>query len=375
MSVPFVDVANLYGECREELLAAFTRVLDSGAFVAGAEVAAFEEEFAASYGAQHALAVSNGTNALHLALLAAGVGPRDEVILPANTFIATAEAVTMAGARPIFADIEPGGFNLDPASVAERVTSRTRAIIAVHLYGRVANMPALHRIARQHGIPLIEDACQAHGAYLHGKPAGTIGDIGCLSFYPTKNLGTVGEGGMVLTGDAAFASRIARLRDHGQSARHVHLEPGFNYRMPELQAAALRVLLPHLAEWNRHRQIIANHYDVSLEDAGVVTPDPGPPGAHVYHLYVVRAPGRPGLQRYLAERGINTAIHYPTAIHQQPAYAGLHSGPLPRTEAAVAEILSLPMHPRLTMHDVREVTSAIRDYFASAQDHMEVLTR
>lgn len=375
MSIPFVAVANLYGDCRAELLGAFTRVLDSGSFVQAAEVATFEEEFAASYGARHALAVSNGTSALHLALLAAEVGPGDEVILPANTFIATAEAVTMAGARPVFADIEPGGFNIDPQSVAERITARTRAIIAVHLYGRVANMPALASLARAHGIRLIEDACQAHGARLGGKPAGAIGDIGCLSFYPTKNLGTVGEGGMVLTADSDIARRVARLRDHGQSARHIHLEPGFNYRMPELQAAALRVLLPHLDDWNRTRQIAANHYDAALEDSGVGIPEAGPPGAHVYHLYVVRAQNRTALQAYLAGHGISTAIHYPTAIHQQPAYAALYTEPLPRTEAAVAEILSLPMHPHLSLRDVREVASAIRDYFASTQDNVEVLTR
>jgi dTDP-4-amino-4,6-dideoxygalactose transaminase len=360
--VPFVDVRALYGECRNELIEAFTRVLDSGAYVAGREVSAFEDEFKAAYPARHALAVSNGTAALHLALLAIGAGPGDEVILPANTFIATAEAISMTGARPVFADIESDGFNIDPASVARCVTPRTKAIVAVHLYGRVANLPELSRIARANRISLIEDACQAHGAILQGRPAGTIGDIGCLSFYPTKNLGTVGEGGMVLTANASIAARVASLRDHGQTSRHVHAEPGYNYRMPELQAAALRVLLPHLNEWNERRRFAALAYNNGLANAGVELPAPGDPRSHVYHLYVVRSTQRDELQRLLAARGIGTAIHYPTPIHRQPAYADADPDAcLRRTETAVAEILSLPMHPRLTPADVAEVCCAVRE--------------
>ncbi len=363
MSVPFVDVSGLFGECRDEILAGFARVLDSGAFIQGHEVSAFEAEFAASYGANHAVAVNSGTSALHLAFIAAGVGPGDEVILPANTFIATAEAVSMAGARPVFADIEEGGFNIDPAGVVERISPRTRAIVAVHLYGRVAQMRELSRIARTNGIALIEDACQAHGATFDGQPAGTIGDIGCLSFYPTKNLGTVGEGGMVLTADESIARRVARLRDHGQEMRHMHVEPGFNYRMPELQAAALRTLLPHLQGWNRQRQEIARLYGDALVGTGVGIPDPGRAGSHVYHLYVVRSTRRDALQRFLAERSIGTAVHYPTAIHRQPAYAAsANASVLPRTDAAVEEILSLPMHPGMKPDDVREVSSAIHEF-------------
>lgn len=364
MSVPFVDMARLHSSTKVALLQAFERVLDSGAFVQGGEVAALEQEFAAQYGAGHALAVNSGTAALHLALQACGVCPGDEVITVANTFIATAEAVTLVGATPVFVDIEDGGFNIDPAEVERHITPRTRAILVVHLYGKVARMRELKALADTHGLKLIEDACQAHGAQLDDEPAGLIGDAGCLSFYPTKNVGTVGEGGMVLTNDDAIAARVASLRNHGQLERHNHVEPGYNYRLPELQAAALRVLLPHLDEWNEGRIRAAAWYREGLARSSVALPEPGGEGEHVYHLYVVRHPRRDALQQFLAERGIATAIHYPVAIHLQPAYAneGRLPGSLPRTEQAVAEILSLPMHPHITRSEVDSVCAAIHEF-------------
>lgn len=364
MKVPFVDMARLHEETRDEMLAAFARVLDSGAFVQGHEVVTFEEEFRTSYGVAHALAVSNGTAALHLALLACGVGPGDEVITVSNTFIATVEAISMAGATPVFADIDPETMNIDPREALRQITPRTKAVIAVHLYGRVAPMAELRAICDQRGLALIEDACQAHGAELDGRRAGTIGDIGCLSFYPTKNLGTVGEGGMVLTNDAARAARMSSLRNHGQTDRHVHTEPGFNYRMPELQAAALRVLLPHLAEWNQSRIRAARRYATLLGLADVRTPALSADGGHVYHLYVIQSDERTRLQRFLQERGVASAVHYPTPIHLQPAYRSdrFPIGSLPHTERAVAEILSLPMHPHITDAEVAAVCDAIAEF-------------
>ncbi|MGE5597690.1 MAG: DegT/DnrJ/EryC1/StrS family aminotransferase, partial [Hyphomicrobiales bacterium] len=244
---------------------------------------------------------------------------------------------------------------------------KTRAIIVVHLYGRVADMPRLAAIAREHNLKLIEDACQAHGAVQDGKRAGTIGDVGCLSFYPTKNVGTVGEGGMVLTSNDAIAERVASLRNHGQRERHHHVEPGYNYRMPELQAAALRALIPHLEEWNGGRVRAAGWYREGLAGTSVAVPAAGPAGEHVYHLYVVRSTRRDELQRFLGERGIGTAIHYPVPIHLQPAYASERHGPgsLPRTEEAVDDILSLPMHPNITREEVGAVCAAIREFDAT----------
>ena len=364
MNVPFVDLGRLHAELREDILASFERVLDSSSYVQGSEVQTFEGDFAAQYGSAHAAAVSNGTAALHLALQACGIGPGAEVITVANTFIATAEAITLSGATPVFADIAPGSFLIDPDDVERKITPRTRAIIAVHLYGEMADMKRLGTIARTHSLKLIEDACQAHGASFAGRFAGTIGDAGCLSFYPTKNLGAVGEGGMVLTQHAATAARVRSLRDHGQAGRHVHIEPGYNYRMPELQAAALRVCLPHLAEWNNLRTTAAALYRDGLMTSSVSAPPRSAPRHHVYHLYVIRTQARETLAPFLASRGIATAVHYPTPIHLQPAYASFGGGPgsLPETERAVAEILSLPMHPSITPAEVTAVCDAIHAF-------------
>lgn len=372
VKVPFVDMGRLHGPLRQELLTAFARVLDSGGYVQGTEVEAFEAACRDQYGAGaaplHAIAVNSGTAALHLALEANGIGPGDTVITVANTFIATAEAITLAGATPVFADIEENGFNIDPADAERRITPRTRAIIAVHLYGQVADMGHLAEVCHRNNLLLIEDACQAHGAMLDGRAAGTIGDIGCLSFYPTKNVGTIGEGGMVLTANSEVAKRVRSLRDHGQGRRHEHLVPGYNYRMPELQAAALRVLTPHLDAWNEARAAAADWYAAGLAGLPVELPAPATVGDHVYHLYVIRALERDALQSSLAVQGIQTAIHYPTPIHLQPAYREYAGGPgsLPRTEAAVAEILSLPFHPNIRRDEVDTVCEAIRHFYRDA---------
>lgn len=361
--IPFVDMARLHAPLRGQFLDAFARVLDSGGYVQGAEVKAFESEFAHATGATHALAVSNGTAALHLTLLAMGIGPGDEVITVANTFIATAEAISAVGATPVFADIESGGFNVDPADIEHRITARTKAIIVVHLYGELADMDAVIAIARRHGLRVIEDACQAHGAERNGRQAGTFADAGCFSFYPTKNLGAVGEGGMVVTADRALADTVARLRDHGQAAKHNHVEPAFNYRMSELQAAALRVALPHLATWNENRREAARAYMAALAGSGVVLPR-WEPSSHAYHLFVVRSRDREALKAHLADQGIASAVHYPVPIHLQPAYAslGLRAGDLPGTEAAVDQILSLPFHPHISPEEIARVAQAVRSF-------------
>ncbi|HWO94582.1 MAG TPA: DegT/DnrJ/EryC1/StrS family aminotransferase [Dehalococcoidia bacterium] len=369
MSVPFVDLGRLHREHRTALLAAFARVLDSGHFVQGQEVEAFEQQFAHACGAPYAVAVSNGTAALHLALLARGIRPGDEVITVANTFVATAEAIVQAGARPVFADIDPETMNIDPAEVERRITPRTTAIVAVHLYGRVAQMDALLDIARRYHLALIEDACQAHGASFNGRPAGTIGDAGCFSFYPTKNLGGIGEGGMILTADRHIALRAASLRDHGQSVRYHHAALGYNYRMSELQAAALSVLLPELYRWNARRSMAAERYAARLAGADLVLPSVEKRDNHVYHLYVVRSHQRNELRSHLAERGIQTAVHYPIPIHLQPAFADYSEGPdsLPHTEAATSKILSLPMHPTIAAEEVDAVCDAILDFDSSLE--------
>lgn len=367
MTVPFVDLPRLLQPIREDLIDALTRVLDSGVFVQGPEGDALERELCDAWGVSHALAVNSGTAALHLALAACGVGPGDEVVTVANTFIATAEAISQTGAQPVFADIVEGGYCLDPVAFERAITPRTRAVVPVHLYGEVADMDAILAIARKHGLFVVEDACQAHGARRNGRLSGTFGDAGCFSFYPTKNLGTVGEGGLVVTNNAHVAERVMALRNHGQRERHRHVVAGYNDRLPELQAAALRLLLPRLPEWNAARVELAGLYGRALASSEVSLPRTPGDGSHVYHLYVVRSKERDALQACLRERGIATAVHYPTPIHLQPAYLGVGggAGSLPRTEAAVREILSLPMHPGMTEREVLAVAGAVRDFAAN----------
>lgn len=363
--VPFVDLRAQYTTIEAELRAAVLRVLDSLEYVQGPEVAAFEEEFAAACGTSQAVAVNNGTSALHLALLALGVGNGDEVITVSHTFIATAEAISACGAVAVFIDIDPRTYLMDPALLEAAITPRTKAIIPVHLYGQIADMDAILSVAKRHGLPVLEDACQAHRAIYKGRLAGSMGVAGCFSFYPSKNLGTIGEGGAVVTNDEALAARMRMLRDHGQSRRYYHDEVGYNYRMAALQAAALRIKLPYLDTWNAARRTHAQHYAELLAGLPVITPETAPHGEPVYHLYVIRAADREDLRRHLAAQGVGTGIHYPVPIHLQRAYTG-GSAILPVTEQVASEILSLPMYAELTNHQIEAVARRIGEWSDSS---------
>jgi dTDP-4-amino-4,6-dideoxygalactose transaminase len=350
-----------------DLLNAASRVLASGHFVLGAEVEAFERDFAAYCGTRHAVSVSTGTAALHLALLAAGIGPGDEVITTSTTFVATVAAIIYTGAMPVLVDIDPERLTLDPAEVLAAITPQTRAILPVHLHGSMADMDAIQVIARRHGLAVIEDACQAHGAEHDGRRAGSIGDLGCFSFYPGKNLGACGEGGAVVTNDAALATKIRQLRDWGQETRYLHVAKGYNYRLDALQAAFLSVKLPYLEEWTEARRRHAERYDRGVASLGLAPP-PRPDGVrHVQHVYALRTSQRDRVRETLAERGIATGIHYPTPVHLQPAYAdlGYRRGTLPHAEQYAAETFSLPMHPGLDNDVIDRIVDALGDALAA----------
>jgi dTDP-4-amino-4,6-dideoxygalactose transaminase/acetyltransferase-like isoleucine patch superfamily enzyme len=359
--VPFVDLKGQYQAIRPEILDALNRVLDSGAYVLGDEVAAFEREFAAYSGAKFGVAVNSGTSALHLALLAAGIGPGDEVITVPFTFVATVAAILYAGARPVLVDIDPRSLTLDVAQLERAIGSRTRAIIPVHLYGQPADMDPILAIARRHDLVVIEDAAQAHGAEYKGRRAGSLGDVGCFSFYPGKNLGAYGEGGLVLTGNPEYARTIRMLRDWGQEQKYHHVLKGYNYRMEGFQGAILRVKLRHLETWTEARRAHAARYDRLLASANVTLPIPTADTRHVYHVYAVRSDRRDELQRELQAARIQTGIHYPIPVHLQPAYADLGYGPgaFPESERAAGEVLSLPMYPELTPEQQATVVAAI----------------
>lgn len=361
--VPFVDIARQHERMDGRLEAAFRRVLEHGAFTLGPEVEEFEREFAAFVGARDAVGVSTGTDALHLALRALGVGPGDEVITATNTFAATAEAILMAGARPVFVDIDPETYLMDLDGVEAAITRRTRAIVPVHLYGQCVDMVRVREIADVSGLRVIEDACQAHGASRGGIRAGQAGDAACFSFYPSKNLGAIGDGGMVVTGDAGVAASIRLLRNHGEDASRLHTVPGYCNRLHALQAAFLREKLPYLEEWNRSRQRAAAAYRETLEDADVVLPTAAVGAEHVFHLYVVRVQERDRVRAELAERGVQAAIHYAVPLHLEPAFAplGYAEGDFPHAEKAAAEILSLPMFPYLTEGEIALVGAALRE--------------
>jgi dTDP-3-amino-3,4,6-trideoxy-alpha-D-glucose transaminase len=359
--IPFNQPRGAHTELAAELDAAIRRVLDSGWYILGREVEAFEAEFAAYHGVKHAVGAANGTDAIELALRAAHIGAGDEVITVSHTAAATVCAVERAGAKPVLVDIDAQTYTIDPAAAEAAITPRTRAIIPVHLYGQPADMPALAEIAARHQLLLIEDCAQAHGARLNGRLVGTWGQMAAFSFYPTKNLGAVGDGGAILTNDDAYAQRLRRLRNYGQTSRYDHAERGINSRLDELQAAVLRVKLPHLDAHNARRRQIARRYDAALAD--VVTTPPQCPGAEsVYHLYVVRHPARDTLKTELAAAGIGTLIHYPTSVHLQPAYRdlGFPRGSLPVTEQIIAEILSLPLYVGLSDADAERVIDAVR---------------
>ena len=358
--IPLVDLKAQYQFLKPEIAAAIELVLDSGQFVLGDQVAAFEQEFAHYVGAAEGIGVNTGTSALHLALLAAGVGPGDEVITVPFTFVATVAAIDYTGARAVFVDIDPVNYTMDVTQLERAVTPRTKAIVPVHLYGHSADMDPILEVARRHGLVVIEDACQAHGAEYKNHRVGSIGLMGCFSFYPGKNLGACGEGGMVVTNDPECAKKVRMLRDWGQDRKYHHVLKGFNYRMEGLQGSILRVKLRHLDGWTEARRTHARGYDSLLADAGLVTPTESPWARHVYHVYAVRTRERDALQRTLHANGVQTGIHYPVPVHLQPAYAdlGYQAGQFPHAERAADEVLSLPMFPELSRTQ-REMVGAV----------------
>lgn len=362
-TVPFVDLKRQHRAIGRALREAYDRVLDQDGYTLGGEVEAFESEFADSVGTEHAIGVASGTDALHLTLRACGIGSGDEVLLPANTFAATAEAIVMCGARPVFVDCERGSYLIDLDRAEDAVTPSTRAIVPVHLYGQCVDMRRVGEMAQRHGLRVIEDACQAHGASRSGLGAGSAGDAGCFSFYPSKNLGALGDGGMVTTSDPGIAGRVRSLRNHGEGAKRLHTESGYCSRLHGLQAAFLRAKLPMLAEWNEMRAEGASAYREYLSDSGCVLPEEIPDGRHVYHLFVVQVADRDGVRARLAERGIQTGIHYALPLHLEPAFEayGPDKGALPVAEAACSRILSLPMFPYLVDEEVRMVADALKD--------------
>jgi len=361
VKIPYLDLKAQYRSIKPEIDAALERVFDSGQFALGPEVAAFEQDFAKYCGTSECIALNSGTSALHLALLAAGVGRGAEVVTVPFTFVASVAAVEYAGAKPVLVDIDPRSFTMDPAAIEKAITSRTKAILPVHLYGQPADMDPIMEIARLHGLVVIEDAAQAHGAKYKGKPVGSLGDLACFSFYPGKNLGAYGEGGAVTTNNVELARTVRMLRDWGQDRKYHHVLRGFNYRMEGFQGAVLGVKLRHLEAWTEARRRIAEHYHQLLANSDVETPQEMPWAHHVYHVYTLRTEDRDGMQSALAEQGIQTGIHYPIPVHLQPAYADLDygTGSFPRAEAAAKQVLSLPLYPELSDKAVTEVAAAV----------------
>lgn len=358
--IPIVDLKAQYYSIKDEIDRAIAGVLESSQFILGKEVAAFEAEFASYCGAAHAIGVNSGTSALHLALLASGVGPGDDVITVPFTFVASVAAILYTGARPVFVDIDADSYTIDVTQAAAAVTPHTKAILPVHLYGQPADMDPLLAMAGQHGLVVIEDAAQAHGAEYRGRRAGGIGDIGCFSFYPTKNLGAFGEAGAVVTNNPAHAHRIRMLRDWGTKKKYEHLLKGYNYRMEGFQGAILRVKLRHLEQWIEARRAHAAEYSRLLAGAGVRLPREMPFARHVYNSYTVSSEHRDQVQAQLQAAGVQTAIHYPIPAHLQPAYADLGYGPgsFPVSERAARQVLSLPMYPELTDRQIASVADA-----------------
>ena len=365
MQVPMLDLRAQYASIKEEILPAMAAVCDSQQLCLGPAVELFERQIAQYCGCRHAIGVSSGSDALLAALMATGVGSGDEVITTPFTFFATAGAVARLCARPVFADVDPETFNIDPAQIASKVTRKTKAIIPVHLFGQVAEMKPVLTLAKKHGLHVIEDAAQSIGATQDGVRCGTIGQIGCFSFYPTKNLGGFGDGGLITTDDEALAARLRVIRDHGQNPRyHYHLIGG-NFRLDGLQGAVLSVKLRYLDQWNRRRQDNAGLYDRLLAGSPVKTPRVERNNVSVYHQYTILAPQRDGLQRYLADHGVGSAIFYPKPLHLQPcfAYLGYKAGDFPVTERACQEVLSLPIHPELTDQQIEYVADTIRSFY------------
>jgi dTDP-4-amino-4,6-dideoxygalactose transaminase len=347
--IPLVDLKAQYASIKDEVSVAIQGVLDSCQFTLGSEVSAFENEFAVYSRARHAIGVNSGTSALHLALLAAGVGPGDEVITVPFTFVATAAAIHYTGATPVYVDIDPKTFNMDPAKLEAAITTKTRAVVPVHLYGQPADMDPIAKIARERGLIVIEDAAQAHGAEYKGRRVGSLGDMACFSFYPGKNLGAYGEAGLVTTNNPEYAKTIRMLRDWGAEQKYHHVFKGYNYRMEAIQGAVLRVKMRHIEKWTESRRNIARRYDQAFAGSGIKAPQPSDINRHVYHVYAIRSATRARWQKELATSGIQTGIHYPFPVHLQPAYADARwsRGDFPHSEKAAEETLSLPIYPEL----------------------------
>ncbi len=359
--IPLLDLKAQYRSIQKEIREAIDRVLESSQFVLGNEVAAFEEEFAAYCGAKHGIAMNSGTSALHLAMLAAGVGAGDEVITVPFTFVASVAAITYTGARPVFVDIDAKSYTMNSAQIERAITKNTKAILPVHLYGQPADMDAILEVARRHKLVVIEDAAQAHGAKYRGKRVGVIGELGCFSFYPSKNLGAYGEGGMVVTNNSEYARQLKMLRSWGEEKRYYHEIRGFNARMEGFQGAILRVKLRYLEKWNEARRAHAARYNELLRGSGVQTPKEVEYAEHVYHVYAIRTQRRDAVQKALADSGIQSATHYPEPVHLMKPYADLkyHAGDFPESEQMAKEELSIPMYPELSEEDMARVSSVI----------------
>jgi dTDP-4-amino-4,6-dideoxygalactose transaminase len=372
LKVPFLDMQARLRPIREELIASYERILDSGIFVMGPEARALEEEIAARCGVQYGVAVANGTAALQLALMALDIGPGDEVITVSNTFIATVEAISAVGATPVLIDHEPDTYLMDVSRLAAAITPRTRAIIPVHLYGLMCDMDAINALARRHGIAVIEDACQAIGATYHGAPAGGMSDAGCFSFYPGKNIGSTGEGGMLVTNRPDIAEKARLLRSHGEARRYYSAVPGWNLRLSEVLAAAVRIQLRYLDAWSEGRRRVASWYAEALRGLPLQLPCTPAGREHVYHLYVVQVDERDAVKAALEARGIGTSIHYPVPVHRQDAYASLSmaAGSLPVTEAAAPRLLSLPMFPEMTREQVQYVAGSLTEVLEAVRQHV-----
>ena len=367
MNIPLIDLSIQHRSLRAEISSAIEGVLDRGDFILGQDVGKLEEEFAAYCGTKYAVGVDNGLSALELSLRAFGIGEGDEVIVPAHTFTASAAAVSFAGAKPVFVDVDPQTFGIDVEKIEVAITPHTKAILPVHLYGLPADMDSILAIAEKHNLVVVEDACQAHGAMYKGKRTGSLGDAAGFSFYPTKNLGACGDAGIITTNDVNVAEAAKAMRNCGQRAKNVHELPPFNHRLDNLQAAILRVKLRYLDQWIASRRRLAAVYNTHLAGANVITPVEPSGYDHVYHLYVIRSENRDALQVYLKEHGIGTAIHYPKPVHLQPFYStGIdRRGQFPIAESVCNEILSLPMYPELTEEQVEIVSSEITSMLVS----------
>jgi dTDP-4-amino-4,6-dideoxygalactose transaminase len=361
--VPFLNLRAQVETIGEELGQALLEVVQSGTYVLGPRVASFESEFATFVGTRHCIGVNSGTSAIHLALIGAGVGPGDEVITVPMTFIATSWAISYVGARPVFVDVDPVTYTMDADQLESRITSKTRAILPVHLYGQPADITPLLEICQRHGIPLIEDAAQAHAARYQDRPAGSFGQCGCFSFYPGKNLGACGEAGAVVTNDDRIAARLRALRDHAQEKRYHHCELGFNYRMDALQGALLEIKLRHVERWTRSRELLAQRYEEQLADLPIQLPEVGFSRRHAWHLFVVLHPQRDRLRADLEARGIQTGLHYPIPVHLQKAYEhlGHHTGDFPVSERIGRECLTLPLFPEMSVEQQDTVIDALAE--------------